>query len=108
MRPIPIFSFALAALVCGALIPGLAASRMLPDFVDLVAENGPSVVNISTKQAPVAATQLPEFSVPDLPEDSPLQDFFRHFFGEDGAFRTIACNRARSGPGSSSRQTDPC
>jgi serine protease Do len=85
MRPIPIFSFALAALVCGALIPGLAASRMLPDFVDLVAENGPSVVNISTKQAPVAATQLPEFSVPDLPEDSPLQDFFRHFFGEDGA-----------------------
>ena len=85
MRPIPIFSFALAALVCGALIPGLAASRMLPDFVDLVAENGPSVVNISTKQAPVAAMQLPEFSVPDLPEDSPLQDFFRHFFGEDGA-----------------------
>ncbi|HSO82318.1 DegQ family serine endoprotease [Thiocapsa sp.] len=85
MRPIPIFSFALAALVCGALMPGLAASRMLPDFVDLVAENGPSVVNISTKQAPIAATDLPEFSVPDLPEDSPLQDFFRHFFGEDGA-----------------------
>ncbi|RKT42757.1 DegQ family serine endoprotease [Thiocapsa rosea] len=84
MRPIPIFSFALVALVCGAFLPGLAASRMLPDFVDLVAENGPSVVNISTKQAPVAATQLPEFSVPDLPEDSPLQDFFRHFFGEDG------------------------
>ncbi|MFB1489270.1 MULTISPECIES: DegQ family serine endoprotease [unclassified Thiocapsa] len=85
MRPIPIFSFALAALVCGALMPGLAASRMLPDFVDLVAENGPSVVNISTKQAPVSAAELREYSVPDLPEDSPLQDFFRHFFGEDGA-----------------------
>jgi serine protease Do len=84
MRPIPTFSFALAALVCGALMPGLAAGRMLPDFVDLVAENGPSVVNISTKQAPVTAEQLREFSVPDLPEDSPLQDFFRHFFGEDG------------------------
>ncbi|EGV20310.1 DegQ family serine endoprotease [Thiocapsa marina] len=84
MRPIPTFSFALAALVCGALMPGLAASRMLPDFVDLVAENAPSVVNISTKQAPVTVEQLPEFSVPDLPEDSPLQDFFRHFFGEDG------------------------
>jgi serine protease Do len=85
MRLIPTFSFALAALVCGALMPGLAAARMLPDFVDLVAENSPSVVNISTKQAPVAAETLPEFSVPDLPEDSPLQDFFRHFFGEDGA-----------------------
>ncbi|QVL50542.1 MAG: DegQ family serine endoprotease [Thiocapsa sp.] len=84
MRPIPIFSFALAALVCSALMPGLAASRMLPDFVDLVAENGPSVVNISTKQAPVSAAELREYSVPDLPEDSPLQDFFRHFFGEDG------------------------
>lgn len=84
MRPIPTFSFALAALVCGALMPGLAAGRMLPDFVDLVAENGPSVVNISTKQAPVTAEQLREFSVPDLPEDSPLQDFFRHFFGEEG------------------------
>ncbi len=85
MRSIPIFPFALAALVCGTLMPGLAASRMLPDFVELVAENGPSVVNISTKQAPVAATRLPDFSVPDLPEDSPLQDFFRHFFGEDGS-----------------------
>ncbi|UHD17014.1 DegQ family serine endoprotease [Thiocapsa bogorovii] len=84
MRPIPTFSFALAALVCGALMPGLAASRMLPDFVDLVAENAPSVVNISTKQAQVTVEQLPEFSVPDLPEESPLQDFFRHFFGEDG------------------------
>ncbi|WP_296806345.1 DegQ family serine endoprotease [Thiocapsa sp.] len=84
MRSIPTFSFALAALVCGALMPGLAASRMLPDFVDLVADNAPSVVNISTKQAPVTVEQLPEFTVPDLPEESPLQDFFRHFFGEDG------------------------
>jgi serine protease Do len=84
MRPIPAFSLVLAVALCGALLPGLAASRMLPDFVDLVAENGPSVVNISTKQAQIRAEQIPEFSVPDLPEDSPLQDFFRHFFGEDG------------------------
>ncbi len=84
MRPVSTFCVALVALVCGALLPGLAASRSLPDFVDLVAENGPSVVNISTKQAPVTSQQLREFSVPDLPEDSPLQDFFRHFFGEEG------------------------
>ncbi|MCG6896296.1 MAG: DegQ family serine endoprotease [Thiocapsa sp.] len=84
MRPTPTSYIAFAALVCCALVPGLAASRSLPDFIDLVAENGPSVVNISTKQSPAASQQLHDFSVPDLPEDSPLQDFFRHFFGEDG------------------------
>jgi serine protease Do len=84
MRSIPTVSLALAALLCSALMPGLAASRMLPDFVDLVSENSPSVVNISTKQAPAAAPQMRDFAVPDLPEDSPLQDFFRHFFDEDG------------------------
>jgi hypothetical protein len=55
MRPVSTFCVALVVLVCGALLPGLAASRSLPDFVDLVAENGPSVVNISTKQAPVTS-----------------------------------------------------
>jgi serine protease Do len=84
MRPIPAFRLAFVALICAALMPGLAASRMLPDFVDLVAQNSPSVVNISTKQAPTASPQLPDFAVPDLPEDSPLQDFFRHFFDEEG------------------------
>jgi serine protease Do len=61
-----------------------ATERALPEFTALVAENGPTVVNISTKQAPVATQGLPGYSVPDLPEDSPLQDFFRHFFGEEG------------------------
>ncbi|MBK1644186.1 serine peptidase [Thiocapsa imhoffii] len=86
MPPTRILSSVLPVLLCTALVPGLAASRMLPDFVDLVAENSPSVVNISTKQAPVTAPRLPDYTVPDLPEDSPLQDFFRHFFGEEGDF----------------------
>nr|WP_242482589.1 DegQ family serine endoprotease [Thiocystis violacea] len=62
----------------------MAFSRELPDFTELVSENGPTVVNISTKQSASVAQRPRGFSVPDLPEDSPLQDFFRHFFGEEG------------------------
>lgn len=73
----------LAVLVCILSAPAPASSRDLPDFVDLVAENGHSVVNISSKQAPLSLPS-PLMPPPDLPEDSPLQDFFRHFFGEEG------------------------
>ncbi len=49
-----------------------------------MAANGPTVVNISTKQSQSLTQQFQGFSIPDLPEDSPLQDFFRHFFGDQG------------------------
>ncbi|NEX20100.1 DegQ family serine endoprotease [Thiorhodococcus mannitoliphagus] len=84
MRATPKLSIALTALLCCALAPGLASSRELPDFTGLVSENGPAVVNISTKQSGSVSQRLRGFSVPDLPEDSPLQDFFRHFFDEEG------------------------
>lgn len=77
----PALSLALTALLSMTLAPGMAFSRDLPDFASLVRDNGPVVVNISTKQS---AQQSREFSVPDLPEGSPLQDFFQHFFGEEG------------------------
>lgn len=64
--------------------PSAGATRALPEFIDLVAENGPTVVNISTKQIETLPNGFRGFSVPDIPEDSPLQDFFRHFFGEQG------------------------
>jgi len=52
----------------------------------LVAQYGPAVVNISTKQSQAAPASTPHgFSIPDLPEDSPLYEFFRRFFGEEGA-----------------------
>ncbi len=61
-----------------------ALARALPEFTGLVEQYGPAVVNISTKQS-TTAPQVPHgFSVPDLPEDSPLYDFFRRFFGEEG------------------------
>ncbi len=65
-------------------ISGHAAGVVgLPDFIPLVKRYGPSVVNISSKQADGLGPQ--DFSADDgLPEDSPLYDFFRHFFGEEG------------------------
>ncbi|MGE5154722.1 MAG: DegQ family serine endoprotease [Bdellovibrio bacteriovorus] len=61
-----------------------ATTRALPEFTELVSANGPTVVNISTKQSQSLTQQFQGFSIPDLPEDSPLQDFFRHFFGDQG------------------------
>ncbi len=56
-------------------------ARSLPEFATLVEVNGPTVVNISTtqlsKEGPAKG-----YAVPDLPENSPLNDFFQHFFGE--------------------------
>ncbi len=84
MRPASTLSIALSALLCCALAPSMALSRELPDFTELVSQNSPTVVNISTKQSATPSERLRGFSVPDLPEDSPLQDLFRHFFGEEG------------------------
>ncbi len=74
----------LAVLLAGALTQAQGTNRALPEFTTLVAENGPTVVNISTKQSQTQTKGFPGYSIPDLPEDSPLQDFFRHFFGEQG------------------------
>jgi len=61
-------------------------ARTLPEFSGLVETYGPSVVNISTKheQTRRGRPSFHGFSLPDLPEGSPLQDLFRHFFGEEG------------------------
>ena len=61
--------------------PAMAAS--LPDFTKLVEKNGPAVVNISTTQKIKRShpTLAPGMEVPD---EGPLGDLFRHFFGEEG------------------------
>ncbi len=60
-------------------------AQSLPDFTALVESNGPSVVNISTKQHKSVPSRLNrQFQIPELPEGSPLNEFFRHFFGEGG------------------------
>ncbi|MFK8067510.1 MAG: DegQ family serine endoprotease [Gammaproteobacteria bacterium] len=60
-------------------------ARSLPEFTKLAKENSPAVVNISTtqKRTEMPDLQIPQIpQMPDIPEDSPLNDFFRHFFGE--------------------------
>jgi serine protease Do len=60
-------------------------ARNLPDFTRLADKNSPSVVNISSTQKVKRIPHLPEnLQIPDLPEDSPLNEFFRHFFDDDG------------------------
>ena len=61
-------------------------ARSLPDFTELVQQNRAAVVNISTTQKRQVTRQQPSlpkgFKIPELPEDSPFQEFFRRFFGE--------------------------
>lgn len=70
-----------AVLMCiGA--SGVSAATTLPDFISLVAEYGPAVVNISaTRRNPLTAPKESEsLPTPDLPEDSPHREFFRRYF----------------------------
>ena len=68
-----------------------ANAGMLPDFTQLVKDNAPAVVNISTSSAQKEeladdehGRQGPGYTIPNLPEDSPLNDFFKKFFGDQG------------------------
>jgi len=61
-------------------------ARSLPDFVDLAKKNSPSVVNISTTQKKSVSSRFRhDFRIPEIPEDSPLNEFFERFFGQEGA-----------------------
>jgi serine protease Do len=69
--------FMLASLV------SVSQARDLPDFTGLAAKNSPAVVNISTEQSSRVKPRLPKgFSMPDVPEGSPFNDLFKHFFGD--------------------------
>lgn len=64
-------------------LTAIANASSLPDFVDLVEEQGKAVVNISTKQkAKSSALGHGGLQMPEIPEDSPLHDFFEKFFGQ--------------------------
>ncbi len=73
-----------AGLFMLSIAAGTTQARSLPDFTELAAQNSPAVVNISTQQKTKSVKQrLPKgFSMPDIPEDSPFSDLFKHFFGE--------------------------
>lgn len=65
-------------------------ARSLPDFAELVEDNGKAVVNISTRHK-VSTSHHPWGQLKDelgdelqIPEGSPFSDLFRHFFGDQG------------------------
>lgn len=71
-----------------ALVFGLvnaAAARDLPDFTELAETNSAAVVNISTHQKSQVQRRTPHnFSMPDdVPEDSPFNELFKRFFGDE-------------------------
>jgi len=70
----------------------------LPDFTSLVESNSAAVVNISTTQKTKSHSKLPkDFQIPDLPEDSPFNDFFKRFFDEEGKQQDFDTNSLGSG-----------
>lgn len=87
MKPVYGLTWASKLWVIAALLlsaPALTAEH-LPDFTELAESSAPAVVNISTKQASKSSRSPHghQFQIPDLPEDSPLYEFFQRFFGED-------------------------
>ncbi len=61
-----------------------AQAASLPDFTELVKANSDAVVNIATTQRVRRQGLPPGLEIPDIPEDSPLGEFLRRFFGEGG------------------------
>ena len=65
------------------LAAGTSQADRLPDFTELSAANSPAVVNISTQQKGMVQRSMPkDFKLPDIPEGSPFNELFKHFFGE--------------------------
>jgi len=90
----------IAAVICLvhllSALPAPTLAGALPEFSGLVETYGRSVVNISTKQARRVTRRFHGFSIPDLPEGSPLHDFLRHFFGEEGLIPHDGDRQSRS------------
>jgi serine protease Do len=66
------------------MMTSVAHARSLPEFTELVADNGAAVVNISTttKAKKTKRSQLPEGL--QMPEGTPFDELFKHFFNQPG------------------------
>ncbi len=73
------FNYILLTLILSFSTVGVEATE-LPDFTAMVEQNGPAVVNISTKSKKSVVKFRRNFQIPDLPPNSPFNEFFRHFF----------------------------
>lgn len=60
-------------------------ARSLPEFSKVVEDASPAVVNISTTQkAKPKKPGTPHEQMPEIPEGTPFDEFFRRFFGDEG------------------------
>ena len=88
MKSLSNFGLVLVLLAFSAAASAAGLGDKLPDFTELASKNSPAVVNISTTIKPTKTGRRqgppPGYSVPDMPEDGPLSDFLRRFFGEEG------------------------
>jgi serine protease Do len=68
--------------------PPQAQSVQAPDgprgFADVIKQVTPAVVNIAVIEAPSREPAQGQIQVPQFPENSPLGQFFRRHFGQDG------------------------
>ena len=81
-------------LVASLMMTSLQA-RSLPEFTELVSENSPAVINISTKKT--NKSRLGQLA-PDmeLPEGIPFDEMFKHFFGPGFRGQTPRQNESSS------------
>ena len=88
LKRIQTFMLSLVGLIA---FPLLVGAVELPDFTTLVEKNNTAVVNISTTQKISAGDrgQLPEGM--DIPEGTPLDEFFKHYFGEGDESQYYTC-----------------
>ena len=91
--------FSLLSLLVLLLMAQTALAGSLPDFTVLAEEQGKAVVNISTKQQHVINRQLQQYNLPEIPENSPFNELFRHFFGNPGAMPDQEYETASLGSG---------
>lgn len=79
-RPMIFNVLMLAALVFQVTtLPAAQAEAVIPDFVKLVKDNSAAVVNINTTEK-VKVSGQPDMPFPDMPDNSPFNEFFKRFF----------------------------
>ncbi|MDM7323103.1 MAG: DegQ family serine endoprotease [Gammaproteobacteria bacterium] len=80
-RILKISLLAAALSLCAPLAAlSMAQAADLPDFVQMVKDVSPAVVNINTTQRMPKRPELPPGMLPGLPEGHPFNELFRHFF----------------------------
>ncbi len=83
MQRLKVTYLILFAILLFPAIGSVQARSALPDVVSVVEKSSASVVNISTTQK-VKRKRFGGHNMPNFPEGTPFDDFFKRFLGEEG------------------------